>query len=342
MLETVWSGEVEQVTDLGARVLLYKEIAHLRGDLPLSLVRKHLPGGDRLGPVLLVHGFAQNRYTWHTSRRSMSAWLAAVGYDVWNLELRGHGRSRAAGHGSADCFADYVSDVVLAASALPGPAFWMGHSLGGAAVYAAATRVLAEGVPGVPPRGVIGLGAIFQFGQASPLLRGLAQITHALRDWPTFARLNVKTKMAGQLIARLYGLSDATGYAVPLSGWWPGSVEQDLLAERLTQGFDWTSLTVWQEMSRWAATGEVAIGEAWSRTDTPLAVLLGDKDHLVPPADGRTAYDRSGSTDRSLQIFDDWHNEVHWGHLDLILGHHAPRHVWQAVDGWMRPRAAVR
>ena len=27
--------------------------------------------------VVLVHGFAQNRYTWHSTRRSMSAWLAA-------------------------------------------------------------------------------------------------------------------------------------------------------------------------------------------------------------------------------------------------------------------------
>lgn len=341
MIETVWSGEVEQVAHGDERVTLHKEVMRLRGDLPLAMVRKHLPGGPTLPPVLLVHGFAQNRYSWHTSKRSMSAWLAGRGWDVWNLELRGHGRSRDAGGGGADRFDDYVHDALLASEALPAPAFWVGHSLGGAVLYAAATFLQPQRAStiGKPPRGVAGIAALFHFGRANPAMGLLTAATNALAGLPALGRFQVRTKLAGNLIARLYGLSDATGYAVPLSGWWPGSVEPELLSERLTHGFDWTSLTVWQEMSRWAAEGRFSYEEQWARTDVPLLVLLGDKDHLLPPADGRVAYDRSSSHDKTIRVFDDWHDEVHWGHLDLILGRHAPRHVWPALDAWMRARA---
>ena len=341
MFETTWAGEVEQVTDGEERVKLHKEVLRLEGDLPLAVVRKHRLKGPKGPPVVLVHGFAQNRYSWHTSRRSFSAWLADRGFDVWNLELRGHGRSREAGKGGAERFDDYVEDVLQISKALPGPAFWVGHSLGGAALYAAATRALGPERQGVAPRGVVGIGALYQFGQANPVMGALARATHAMRDLPIMGRFQVRTQLAGQIISRLYGLSDVTGYAVPLSGWWPGSIEPELLQERLREGFDWTSVTVWQEMSRWAAQGHFDYDEAWRHTNVPLLVTLGDRDHLLPPEDGRAAYDRSGSSDRTLHLFDDWNHEVHWGHLDLILGRYARKHVWPTLERWLQERSGM-
>ena len=70
-------------------------------EVPLAMIRKrHAPlgGGPALGgtlaPVLLVHGFGQNRYAWHLPARQLSNYLARAGFDVFNLDLRGHGRSR--------------------------------------------------------------------------------------------------------------------------------------------------------------------------------------------------------------------------------------------------------
>lgn len=344
MIEVLSAEDVEQITDGDHRVALRKEVVRLTTGVPLVMVRKHLPGGATRPPVLLVHGFAQNRYTWHTSRRSMSAWLAELGYDVYNLELRGHGRSREAGLSGAERFDDYVRDVVAAADALGRPSFWMGHSLGGAALYAAATVSAGPERPqgAIPPLGVIGIGALFHFGRSNPLMNLLTRLTHNTPALGLLGRINLRTKLAGQLVARLYGLSDATGYAVPLSGWWPGSVEPELLEERLVHGFDWTSFTVWQEMARWSVSGKFDYDDAWRATDVPLLVVLGDKDHLLPPEDGRAAFDRSASTDKALKVFDDWHDEVHWGHLDLVLGRHAPRHVWPFVEAWMRARSPAR
>ena len=41
------------------------------------------------GALLLVHGFAQNRFAWHTKGRSLVNYLAESGYDVFYVDLRG-------------------------------------------------------------------------------------------------------------------------------------------------------------------------------------------------------------------------------------------------------------
>lgn len=262
---------------------------------------------------------------------------------MWNLELRGHGRSRELAEVApgAERFSDYVDDVQRAARALPGPAFWLGHSLGGAAIYGAASQLRGDRAP----RGVVGIGALYQFAQANAFLKLLGTLTHlaGTRGAPAGAdaagRVQVRSRLAGQLLGRLYGISDIAGFAFPISGWWPGSLEPPLLQERLERGFDWTSVRVWQEMSRWAATGEFEYDADWRQTDVPVLVVLGDEDHLMPPEDGRVAFDRSGSTDKALLVFNDWDHETHWGHIDLILGRLAPKHTWPAIAEWMELRS---
>ncbi len=346
-LRLVEEGEVEQVIEGEERVRLRKRVLCLEGEVPVFLVHKGPVEGTGRPPVLLVHGFAQNRYTWHNSRRSMSAWLGARGWDTWNLELRGHGRSRQAGSDGAERFEHYVADVRRASEAIGAQAFWIGHSLGGAALYAAASECWRAAVQGRVgegrlPLGVVGIGALYAFGQANPFLQALGQLTHAARQAPWMPRLQVRTRLVGTLLARLYGVSDIAGYAFPVSGWWPGSIEPEVLQERLERGFDWTSVRVWQEMARWAATRHFEWEEDWAQADIPLLVIAGDEDHLMPPADARVAYERSGSQDKSWLLLDDWHHETHWGHLDLILGRRASTHVWPAVEGWMAARLPAR
>ena len=83
---------VEQCVEGDTTSEFAKEIWQFGSGIPLACVRKTRVEGPSKGPVVLVHGFAQNRYSWHTSRRSMVNWLALKGWDVYNLELRGHGR----------------------------------------------------------------------------------------------------------------------------------------------------------------------------------------------------------------------------------------------------------
>ena len=218
--EVVEESIVEQTTVPGESARLLK--SRLRLGSRLSVVRKRLPGVEG-PPVVLVHGFAQNRYTWHSSHRSMSAWLASQGLDVYTIDLRGHGNSRESG--SPTRFADYVDDAAELAEALGQPAFWVGHSLGGAVAYALATQA--------PVRGVVGIGAIYHFAQHNRVVNWLTRASHLARARGVFGALSVRTRLAGRVMGRLYGISDIAGYAFPVSGWAPGSLEPELLAERL-------------------------------------------------------------------------------------------------------------
>ena len=325
--------QVEQKIDVGHSGVFNKQLRQIQrpGGFCLSVVRKRLVGGATRGPVVLVHGLAQNRYTWHVSGRSMANWLAEKGWDVWNLELRGHGRSRHPDQ-EEETFSDYVQDIVDVAKALDGQAVFIGHSLGGAAIYAAAAI-------GAPIKGVVGMGAVFSFAQHNPALRALAELTLAAEGGIPGKRALVRTRMVGKLLSRFSAVSDSIGFGLPVSGWWPGSVEQDLLDERLGNGFDWTSFRVWIEMCQWAVSGRFdPYQEPFVSCGVPLLVIAGDKDHLCGPEDARVPYDLAEWEDKTLRIFDQYQDGVHFGHLDLVLGISASALVWPVVHDWMSAR----
>jgi pimeloyl-ACP methyl ester carboxylesterase len=86
-------------------------------------------------PVLLLHGAGQTRHSW----RATGATLAAEGWRVIALDLRGHGDSdrSPAGDYRLD---DFAADVTAVSRALPTPPVLVGASLGGLAALAAVAR----------------------------------------------------------------------------------------------------------------------------------------------------------------------------------------------------------
>src|SRR5262249_46641048 len=126
----------------------------LRRTSPRSAVRLEPTAHDTRAPVLLVHGFGQNRYAFHLPSRSLANYLARAGYDVFNVDLRGHGRSRHLSRLRSRGVSDYVTEDIPAAveevRRLSGgrPLFLVGHSLGGLVAYAAAPE-LQDSVLGI-------------------------------------------------------------------------------------------------------------------------------------------------------------------------------------------------
>ncbi len=60
------------------------------------------------GYVMLVHGLGQNRYTWTLTKRSLENYLTENGFTTFNIELRGHGLSRANGSNHPETFETYL------------------------------------------------------------------------------------------------------------------------------------------------------------------------------------------------------------------------------------------
>lgn len=318
-----------ETIDRGETAELVRQQLELPGSPPLGIERTVPVGGPTRPPVILVHGLAQNRITWRLSRRSFSGFLAARGYEVLNLELRGHGRSRALGAPNATSFHQYVEDLERTIDQVPAP-FVIGHSLGGGVgIGASLTRHTL---------GLVHLAGVWRFGAHNRTLRALARLTLRLEPQLMRAPVRMSTGWAGALLGQLYAVTDVAGYGAPIAGWAPDSIERDLLEERLATGFDWTSVEVWLQMARWATGHPFEYAAPFLALDRPLLVIAGDADPLVTPDDVRDLVDASRSSDKELWVYEPFEQAVHWGHVDLILGRYARKLVWPRIAQWLDDR----
>jgi putative redox protein len=123
---------------------------------PLA-ARLDLPDGPRLATALFAHCFTCGKDI--AAARRIAARLAAMGIGVLRFDFTGLGHS--GGEFANTTFTSNVDDLVAAAGFLEGrgmaPSLLIGHSLGGAAVLAAAARIPSA-------RAVVTIGAPFEPG----------------------------------------------------------------------------------------------------------------------------------------------------------------------------------
>ncbi|MGE0792348.1 MAG: alpha/beta hydrolase [Sandaracinaceae bacterium] len=332
---------VEQVVDGADRRIFVKEVLMTAGKHPLGIVRKRLPPPHpSLGPVLLIHGYGQNRYTWHNSKRSFANYLAADGWDVFNVDLRGHGRSRRFGAPFPRNLDDYIREdlptFVNEACELSGAkrVFLIGHSMGGLISYFGGATSLRDRV-----RGIVSLGSPYVFGQGSALLFGLREVAAAVR-WTGLLDANpaLPLRLVGHHLKRRKGIWNARLLPLPIRAWAPDTVEPEVLEEYLSRTFDRSTLAVALDIFRAgrdkgfkSVDGMIDYSTAFEILDRPLLVVAGTRDGLAPPASVRPAYDKSRSTDKTYRIFP-------YGHIDLVVGKEATRTVWPLIRNWLARR----
>lgn len=334
---------VEQVVEGAQRARFIKDvIASREGQHPIAMVRKRLADApETKGAVLLVHGFGQNRYTWHTTKRSFANFLAVSGYDVFNLDLRGRGRSRRFGARDDSILDDYIREDVPGAvhSVLRVSGhkqlFLIGHSMGGLISYSAAGSSLRE-----QTAGVITLGSPYRFGPNSFFHKLAVKLFYGAWLSGAFdANPPVPVQLIGAHLRRSRKLWDNPYLPLPVRPWMPGSMEDDILEENLKAAFEHTRMAIafgivraGTEPTMKSHDGLIDYGLAFELADVPLLVIAGSSDGLAPPDSVRPAAERSRSSDKTFREFP-------LGHIDLILGRDAVLTVWPLVRTWLDARA---
>jgi poly[(R)-3-hydroxyalkanoate] polymerase subunit PhaC len=345
---------IEQIIDRGERGSFRKEILITPGKVPLAMVRKRWAGAPKSGPrladaldfaggdtraaVLLIHGFGQNRYAWHLPSRSFANHLARAGLDVYNLDLRGHGRSRALGGRRSRGVFDYVEeDLPLAVEEVQRhaggrPIFLMGHSLGGLVAYAAAPRLAGA------LAGIVSIGSPYHFARGSLPLTAISYVLGTLAR-ARRAPLNAPIPMApwAMLLSATRSLSERPLNLIQMRGWAAGAVEPHILDEHLRLAFDRAGARELLDMFEWAADKRFFgagsdYAPRFEKLDLPLLVVAGASDDLAPPASVRPGYSQSGSKDKRYEV-------VPLGHIDLLIGRDAPLITWPLVTRWITKRA---
>jgi pimeloyl-ACP methyl ester carboxylesterase len=158
-------------------------------------------------PVLLVHGFSQNRHAWTCG--GFARHLLAYGADLHLLELRGHGHSsvelqREKARQGAPLPADldygwdidsyFLEDVPAAVAAVKRVTgresiFYCGHSMGGMLGYGYATLerdlagLITIGAPADPGKGYLPLRLLAHLGPALELAVDAAMLARWGRTW---------------------------------------------------------------------------------------------------------------------------------------------------------------
>ena len=332
----VKSALVEQVIDRDVIGSFHKELVVTDGRVPLSMVRKRSVQCDgTLAPVLLVHGFGQNRYSWHLPARSFGNHLARAGFDVFNLDLRGHGRSRGEGMPRCRGVEDYAHEdlpiAVEQAYVLSGkrPVWIVGHSLGGLVAFAAAPSL--SGIIG----GIASIGSPYAFARGSLSLGALTFVMRLVGRVP-IPNAPVPLAPVGLALRALRRFAESPLYPLPIRGWHKGACEPHVLEQYLSLAFDRVAIQVMFDMfdmERTFRKRDAAHFDRFEALDLPLLFIAGENDDLAPPPSVHAGFTKSRSLDKSYRA-------LPLGHIDLLVGRDAPSLTWSEVTSWLETRAA--
>ncbi len=292
------------------------------------------------GPALIVcPGFIQNRKAFELPRRSFLEHLTRAGFHVYALELAKHVRHE--GEGLA-----YYSDRAATAAvdyvtARHRHLAWIGHSMGGLIGVGLPPHVSAKldamviiGAPLRPGFGVAaarGLEALFARVGSGLMREGRSFSGSRVAAW-----FHVGKPVLDHRLARY-----------PLQIWAPGHLSREELEWALQNAFVEDSWGAFSDMLDLARTdgeraGWLHVGERLRALKPPLLVISADRDGLAPARSTRPLYERAGSADKRLVEVGVATSGVPFGHIDLLVGRHAPEHVWRPVSDFLVERLVTR
>ena len=257
--------------------------------------RTWLPEGPPSGVVVIAHGFAE-----HTGRyAAVAARLVADGIAVRAADHRGHGLSEGK-RTSLVSFDDYVADLttVIAQSRARWPSrrvVLLGHSMGGLIALDLAIR------PGGPLDGLVLSAPAACPRDVSKLTLAVGRALSRVAPNAGVLRLPLNRISRDPAVLDAYN-NDPLVFRTP--------IRARLGAEML------------------GAMERVEAGLPTLRT--PLLVMQGTADALVDPGCGPHVYDRAGSADKTLKMYDGlWHE---------IFNEPERDHVLADLAAWLRSR----
>lgn len=230
--------------------------------------------GAPLASVVIVHGYGEHIARYDETGRA----LAAAGFSVRGLDLRGHGQSSGV-RGYCDRFDQYLEDLdalITRARADNLPVYILAHSFG---ALVAPFYALAHA------------GAVAGMVLTSPF-------------WKLALAVPPAKLIAGRIASRLYGK-----LALP-SGLRGADVTRD---PEIAAAYDRDPLNNKNATARWfteaSAAQESLVARAAELT-LPVLVVAGEADKIAASSQARVVFDRIAGKDKTLRMLTGQYHEV--------------------------------
>jgi len=292
--------------------------------------------------VVLVHGIFVNSHFFDLDGdQSLARYLAKEGFDVWNLSLRGTGRSLNPLRGGVerwtldDIIDRDLSSVVRYVQKESGGSkvIWLGYEMGGLLLYGYLER---KGSSGLAALVTIGTPVTFNHPQQEPMKRLLR-----LEESPTLKKLflSLNSPFFARLLIPFVPKMEALFYN-------PENIEEEVKEKFLEAALAEINPGVLDHLLMMIKRGEfVSAGGDFSyrknlaKIQLPVLFIGGEGDVLAPPEAIRLVHQSVSSTDRTLRIFGPrTKDSTTYGHIDLILGKRAIHEVFPVIGRWLKQR----
>ncbi|NUP12461.1 MAG: alpha/beta hydrolase [Polyangiaceae bacterium] len=242
----------------------------------LRLYVRHFAAKNPRATIAIVHGFGEHggRYV-HVAEA-----LEARGFDVWIVDLRGHGRSEGP-RAYVESMDEFVRDVraylaFVRERADKVPLFLLGHSLGGC------------------------ISTLYTLRER-PALAGLVLSSPALKLGADFSPAKIAAgRLLGKFVPKL-PIEKLSSSSVSRDPAVVRAYERDPLVYHgwVRTGFGLAFIHATEEIER-----------RMEEVEVPLLVLQGSEDKLVNPNGGKDLYRRARSSDKHLEVYEGLYHEV--------------------------------
>ena len=288
-------------------------------------------------PIVVVPGYGMNAWVFgfHPAGTSLERTFAEAGHEVWSVNLRAQGQSRARGRkATVPSLRDYA-EIDLPA-ALDGiltrtrtnqrRVVLVGCSLGGTIAYAYMALSPENRVAAL-----VAIGSPLRWVHVNPILRLLTRSPGLVARVPTGGTRRL-ARVALPIAARIPGMLNV----------YMNTRHVDLEhASQLVQTVENPHPALNTEIAHWLRRRDlvirgVNITERMAALRKPLLVVASNRDGIVPQETARFPVTVWGGDDATAIVVgtaDDW-----YAHADLFIGRDAPRDVFHPIISWLAER----
>lgn len=327
---------------MDARLMIQEHLAPNDDGWLLHLRQAHAPEvfDPSLRPVVIIPGYGMNSFIFrfHPRGTSFERSLAEAGFEVWTVDLRRQGRSRAQRRNppapSMRAYADVdvpsvVAEVLARSSSLRDKVDVIGCSLGGSILYAHLALWSDHRI-----HSVVSMGSPLRWGEIPPLFKLFRASPDLIGRVPVVGARSL-ARRALPMLSRIPGALDI----------YMNTAHVDLsCAHRLVETVEDPHPQVNEDIARWMRRGDlvvrdVNVSEALRSIRNPLLVVVSNRDGIVPDDAALSALTLWGGDDVDLLRIgtpDDW-----YAHADLFIANDSPAVVFEPVARWLHSRNSV-